>query len=271
MPRCSTLIAILVLALVSMCISSAAPSLVRRAEPYMLTIEELRIITSSYCPVVTAGEAITCEDALPYINSAINKQISFLAVYNLDTKGKRSAYLASMLANSHILNYNHDIMADPPRGNTGGGYVVDILIRNHLDFEPGACDDFDSKAERATFLSTILFNTNYLAIMQPGTNLVSRRGSVFMLTEVQAQSYFKSNAWLLQASKSFQSPGKPMSAREVNGGGHGIFGSACCGSSCRGLEVTGAFRQWANGCIGATDQTIGERTQLFNRVYEALP
>ncbi|KAG0201924.1 hypothetical protein BGX33_010004 [Mortierella sp. NVP41] len=166
---------------------------------------------------------------------------------------------------------------------------ADITIFRLRTAAQGRCpsdidaDDFDSKAERATFLSTILFNTNYLAIMQPGTNLVSRRGSVFMLTEVQAQSYFKSNAWLLQASKSFQSPGKPMSAREVNGGGHGIFGSAWCTlygtPECTevavrlvdGLEVTGAFRQWANGCIGATDQTIGERTQLFNRVYEALP
>ncbi|KAI8360335.1 hypothetical protein B0O80DRAFT_201630 [Mortierella sp. GBAus27b] len=53
-------------------------------------------------------DAITCKDALPFINSAIKK-------YGLETAGEKAAYLATMAYEGAYLKYNHNL-GDPSQG-----------------------------------------------------------------------------------------------------------------------------------------------------------
>jgi hypothetical protein len=54
-------------------------------------------------------DAITCKDALPFINSAIKK-------YGLETAGQKAAYLATMAYEGAYLKYNHNL-GDPSQGS----------------------------------------------------------------------------------------------------------------------------------------------------------
>ncbi|KAF9120849.1 hypothetical protein BGW39_011045 [Mortierella sp. 14UC] len=155
-PRFSSLMTILAVAVASIGLSSASPLPPQTYEPTLLTIDELKAAANGSCPTQTAGEHITCEDALPYINDAINK-------YKLVTRGQRAAYISTMLFESGYLKYNHNqnnstqgtrsmlpqfnlerfvnanadvkkLVATYPASEL----VVDILINNRLDFQPGA-------------------------------------------------------------------------------------------------------------------------------------
>jgi len=64
---------ILATGLVSLSLISAVPLPPQSLQPTLLTIDELKAAASGLCPTQTSGEVITCEDALPYINTAINK------------------------------------------------------------------------------------------------------------------------------------------------------------------------------------------------------
>ncbi|KAF9911110.1 hypothetical protein EC991_004664 [Linnemannia zychae] len=132
LPRFSSLMIILIVAIASIALSSASPIPPQTYEPTLLTIDELKAAANGSCPTQTAGEHITCEDALPYINDAINK-------YKLVTRGQRAAYLSTMLFESGYLVYNHNLV-NPSQGTTyaASDLVVDILINNRLDFQPGA-------------------------------------------------------------------------------------------------------------------------------------
>ncbi|KAF9089484.1 hypothetical protein BGX23_006638 [Mortierella sp. AD031] len=155
-PQFSTFMTIFAVGLATMSVNSAAPVRLHAAEPFALTIDELKAAGNSYCPDQTSGEVISCQDALPYINEAINK-------YNLVTKAQRAAYLSTMFYESATLKYNHNLV-NPTQGTRSmlpqaslerfvsanvdvqslvatyptGTLIVDILINNHLDFQPGA-------------------------------------------------------------------------------------------------------------------------------------
>ncbi|KAK3808270.1 MAG: hypothetical protein J3Q66DRAFT_354391 [Benniella sp.] len=107
-------------------------------------------------PYTGKKEPISCQDALPFINKAMGK-------YNLTTKGQKAAYISNMAYEGDFLKYNHNlgnrtqgtrsiipsfnllkfVMARPehkqlfpnPINET---MIADILIKNDLDFEPGA-------------------------------------------------------------------------------------------------------------------------------------
>ncbi|KAG0283304.1 hypothetical protein BGZ96_012338 [Linnemannia gamsii] len=128
--RFTSLMTILVLAIASISLTSAAPIQPQTSSPTLLTIDELKAAANGTCPPQTSGELISCEDALPYINDAINK-------YNLGTRGQRAAYVATMLFESGNLSANPDIqtlVATYPADTL----LVDILINKRLDFLPGA-------------------------------------------------------------------------------------------------------------------------------------
>ncbi|KAF9919944.1 hypothetical protein FBU30_010352 [Linnemannia zychae] len=154
--RFSTLLFILALAHAIVTFSSAAPVPPQSFQPTLLTITELKAAANGTCPTHTVGEVISCEDALPYINDAINK-------YNLSTRGQRAAYISTMLFESGTLKYNHNLVhadqgtrsmlpkpslerfvsANPDVQKIVATYpastfLVDILIENKLDFLPGA-------------------------------------------------------------------------------------------------------------------------------------
>ncbi|KAG0375856.1 hypothetical protein BGX24_008583 [Mortierella sp. AD032] len=157
MPRFSSLITILAVAIASIALTSAAPlPPLQTHEPILLTIDELKAAANGSCPTQTSGELLTCEDALPYINDAVNK-------YKLVTRGQRAAYISTMLFESGHLKYNHNLI-NPTQGTRSmlpqenlqrfvdansdvqkivatypaSELVVDILIKSHLDFQPGA-------------------------------------------------------------------------------------------------------------------------------------
>jgi hypothetical protein len=69
---------ILALAIASIAITSAAPVYPQTGTPTLLTIDELKAAANGTCPPQTTGEIISCEDALPYINDAINKYAPLL-------------------------------------------------------------------------------------------------------------------------------------------------------------------------------------------------
>ncbi|KAG0035530.1 hypothetical protein BGZ81_006907 [Podila clonocystis] len=124
-----------------------------------LSLAQLQKAMAGNCPQATIGDAITCNDALPYINAAIKK-------YKLKSKGQRAAYLANMFYEGGHLKYNHNLVtksqgtrsimpavslrvfvdANPSVQKLWPGYpgsvvndsIVDVLIKNKLDFEPGA-------------------------------------------------------------------------------------------------------------------------------------
>ncbi|KAG0044303.1 hypothetical protein BGZ83_010464 [Gryganskiella cystojenkinii] len=124
-----------------------------------ITLSQLTKAFAGKCPSKTTKEAITCKDALPYINSAIKK-------YGLKTKGQQAAYIATMAYESGYLIYDHNLVNKAqgtrsmlpavslrkfvdanksvqkfwpqyPKG-VDDNKIVDILIKNKLDFEPGA-------------------------------------------------------------------------------------------------------------------------------------
>ncbi|KAF9280997.1 hypothetical protein BGZ88_011874 [Linnemannia elongata] len=156
MTRFTSLITIFALAIATIALTTAAPVPTPTGTPTLLTIDELKAAANGTCPPQTSGEVISCEDALPYINDAINK-------YNLATRGQRAAYIATMLYESGNLKYNHNLvnanqgtrsMLPQPSLETfvsanadiqtlvatypADTLLVDILINNHLDFLPGA-------------------------------------------------------------------------------------------------------------------------------------
>ncbi|KAG0051630.1 hypothetical protein BGZ83_003507 [Gryganskiella cystojenkinii] len=124
-----------------------------------LAIEQLELAFDGHCPKVTSGEAISCIEALPYINAAIQK-------YGLKTRGQRAAYLATMAYEGAYLQYNHNLVTHSQGtrsimpatslrtfvnsnpsvqlywtgfpNNVDDTTIVDVLIQNKLDFEPGA-------------------------------------------------------------------------------------------------------------------------------------
>ncbi|KAF9435071.1 hypothetical protein BGZ76_006949 [Entomortierella beljakovae] len=129
------------------------------AYPRAVTLPQLTKAFAGNCPAQTTGEVITCEDALPFINAAIKK-------FNLRTRGQRAAYIANMAYEGAYLRYNHNLVhssqgtrsimpatslklfvdsnesvqgfwPDYPN-KVDNETIVDVLIKNHADFEPGA-------------------------------------------------------------------------------------------------------------------------------------
>ncbi|KAF9122579.1 hypothetical protein BGX30_001899, partial [Mortierella sp. GBA39] len=153
MTRFTSLATIFALAIATITLTTAAPV---PTPTGILTIDELKAAANGNCPPQTSGEIISCEDALPYINDAITK-------YNLATRGQRAAYIATMLFESGNLKYDHNLV-DATQGTRSmlpqpslekfvsansdiqtlvatypaNTLLVDILIKNHLDFLPGA-------------------------------------------------------------------------------------------------------------------------------------
>ncbi|KAF9365428.1 hypothetical protein BGX34_010055 [Mortierella sp. NVP85] len=107
-------------------------------------------------PITGKKEPISCQDALPFINKAMGK-------YKLRTKGQRAAYISNMAYEGEFLKYNHNlgnrsqgtrsiipsfnllkfVQARPEYGRLFPNpidetKIADILIKNNLDFEPGA-------------------------------------------------------------------------------------------------------------------------------------
>ncbi|KAI1319906.1 hypothetical protein EDD11_002581 [Mortierella claussenii] len=123
-----------------------------------VTLNQLTKAFAGKCPPQTTGDAITCKDALPYINAAIKK-------YNLKTKGQQAAYIANMAYEGGFLKYNHNLQ-NPTQGtrsimpaislrtfvnasksvqkffpgypNINNDGIANILIKKKADFEPGA-------------------------------------------------------------------------------------------------------------------------------------
>ncbi|KAF9913783.1 hypothetical protein BX616_009584 [Lobosporangium transversale] len=124
----------------------------------LITLKQLTKAFAGNCPPKTVGDAITCKDALPYINAAIKK-------YKLKTKGQQAAYIANMAYEGGYLKYNHNLV-NPTQGtrsimpavslrifvdankpvqklfpgypNINNDSIVGVLIKRKLDFEPGA-------------------------------------------------------------------------------------------------------------------------------------
>ncbi|KAG0206598.1 hypothetical protein BGX28_001987 [Mortierella sp. GBA30] len=124
-----------------------------------ISLPELTKAFAGHCPQKTAGDAITCKDALPYINAAIKK-------HGLKSRGQRAAYIANMAYEGGYLQYNHNlnIHSQGTRSimpavslrvfvnanksvqqfwpgfpkNVDDNKIVDVLIKKHADFEPGA-------------------------------------------------------------------------------------------------------------------------------------
>ncbi|KAF9435554.1 hypothetical protein BGZ76_006073 [Entomortierella beljakovae] len=124
-----------------------------------ITLAQLTKAFAGNCPAKTAGDVITCKDALPYINAAIKK-------YKLKTRGQRAAYIANMAYEGGYLKYNHNLVnhsqgtrsimpavslrifvnANKSVQKFWPGFpakvndltIVDVLIKKHADFEPGA-------------------------------------------------------------------------------------------------------------------------------------
>ncbi|KAG0314200.1 hypothetical protein BGZ99_008297, partial [Dissophora globulifera] len=80
----STLVALIALTLAVLVAESTAA-----AVPKPITLAQLTKAFAGHCPKQTKGDAITCKDALPYINAAIKK-------YGLTTRGQQAAYIANM-------------------------------------------------------------------------------------------------------------------------------------------------------------------------------
>ncbi|KAF9914682.1 hypothetical protein BX616_007774 [Lobosporangium transversale] len=124
-----------------------------------VSIAHLQEAFAGNCPSETNDETITCEDALPYINQAIQK-------YGLRTRGQRAAYIANMAYEGAYLRYNYnivirsqgtrsilpavslrtfvdankdvqDLWPDYPM-NVNETEIADVLVKANLDFEPGA-------------------------------------------------------------------------------------------------------------------------------------
>ncbi|KAF8917138.1 hypothetical protein BGZ58_005157, partial [Dissophora ornata] len=122
-----------------------------------ITLHQLEVAFAGNCQNKTVGEAMSCADALPYINAAMNK-------YNLQTRGQRAAYIATMAYEGAYLKYDHNLVTHSqgtrsilpasslwlfvdankdvqehwpkyPKG-VNNDTIVDVLIKNHLDFEP---------------------------------------------------------------------------------------------------------------------------------------
>ncbi|KAF9940745.1 hypothetical protein BGZ67_006922 [Mortierella alpina] len=126
--------------------------------PRQIKIAQLERAFAGHCPTQTVGEVITCSDALPFINEAIQR-------YNLQTRGQRAAYISNMAYEGAYLKYNRNLV-NPSQGtrsimpavslkvfvdsdknvqnfwpsypslNESG--IVDVLIENKADFLPGA-------------------------------------------------------------------------------------------------------------------------------------
>ncbi|KAG0374605.1 hypothetical protein BGX24_010193 [Mortierella sp. AD032] len=124
-----------------------------------VTLPQLTKAFAGHCPKKTAGDAITCKDALPYINAAIKK-------YGLKTKGQKAAYIANMAYEGGYLQYNHNLAIHSQGtrsimpatslrtfvnanksvqkfwpgfpNNVNDNTIVDVLIKRKADFEPGA-------------------------------------------------------------------------------------------------------------------------------------
>ncbi|KAI7829818.1 hypothetical protein BC939DRAFT_440718 [Gamsiella multidivaricata] len=149
---------IVLFTLMILSISEAAP--VPVPAPVEITLDQLEAAFVGQCPNATQGEVISCSDALPYINDAIKK-------YGLATRGQRAAYIATMAYEGAYLRYDHNLVihsqgtrsilpasslrifidANKPIQNlwqpsfpkqVNNDTIVDILIENHADFEPGA-------------------------------------------------------------------------------------------------------------------------------------
>ncbi|KAF8981762.1 hypothetical protein BGZ46_002330 [Entomortierella lignicola] len=158
----STLVVIisLVITLLSQTATAApAPKKPTHKSSGAITLAQLTKAFAGNCPPKTAGDAITCKDALPYINAAIKK-------YNLKTRGQRAAYIATMAYEGGYLKYDHNLNTHSqgtrsimpatslsifvnanksvqkfwpgfPK-NVNDQTIDDVLIKNHADFEPGA-------------------------------------------------------------------------------------------------------------------------------------
>ncbi|GJJ69040.1 hypothetical protein EMPS_01386 [Entomortierella parvispora] len=124
-----------------------------------ITIDQLENAFAGHCPNSTHGEVISCVDALPYINAAIQK-------YNLKTRGQRAAYLATMAYEGGYLQYDRNLVISTQGtrsimpatslrvfvnanesvqkywpgfpASVNNATIVDVLIQNKADFEPGA-------------------------------------------------------------------------------------------------------------------------------------
>ncbi|KAF9570439.1 hypothetical protein EC968_001775 [Mortierella alpina] len=126
--------------------------------PRQIKIAQLERAFAGNCPSQTVGEVITCSDALPYINDAIQR-------YNLRTRGQRAAYISNMAYEGAYLKYNRNLV-NPSQGtrsimpavslkvfvdsnkdvqalwpsypSLNESAIVDVLIEYKADFMPGA-------------------------------------------------------------------------------------------------------------------------------------
>ncbi|KAF8945807.1 hypothetical protein BGZ47_001944 [Haplosporangium gracile] len=153
------LIAMVISFLLAVDAAPAAPKPKPAAPKGDITLPQLTKAFAGHCPKKTTGDAITCKDALPYINAAIKK-------YGLKTKGQKAAYIATMAYEGGYLQYNHNLQ-NPTQGtrsimpavslrkfvdanksvqkfwpkfpkNVNDNTIADVLIKKKADFEPGA-------------------------------------------------------------------------------------------------------------------------------------
>ncbi|KAF9582924.1 hypothetical protein BGW38_010574 [Lunasporangiospora selenospora] len=124
-----------------------------------VSLAQLTKAFAGRCPKKTAGEVITCQDALPFINAAIKK-------YGLKTRGQRAAYIANMAYEGAYLQYNYNLVnrsqgtrsimpatslrvfvnANKSVQKFWPGFpksvddskIASVLIKRKADFEPGA-------------------------------------------------------------------------------------------------------------------------------------
>ncbi|OAQ29842.1 hypothetical protein K457DRAFT_19025 [Linnemannia elongata AG-77] len=158
----STLVVLITMVISFLLAADAAPAAPKpkpAAPKGDITLQQLTKAFAGHCPKKTAGDVITCKDALPYINAAIKK-------YGLKTKGQKAAYIANMAFEGGYLQYNHNlnIHSQGTRSimpavslrtfvnanksvqkfwpgfpkNVDDNTIVDVLIKKKADFEPGA-------------------------------------------------------------------------------------------------------------------------------------
>ncbi|KAF9393141.1 hypothetical protein CPC16_002680 [Podila verticillata] len=181
-----------------------APTPKPKAPSTALTLAQLQKAMDGKCPKATVGDAITCKDALPYINAAMKK-------YKLKTKGQRAAYLANMFFEGGYLQFNHNLVVSAQGtrsimpamslrifvdanlsvqklwpgfpASVVNDKIVDVLIKNKLDFEPGAWWVLSgpSCAETAAKLSgsQASFTAWETACINGGTETVAARATIY--------------------------------------------------------------------------------------------
>ncbi|KAF8939789.1 hypothetical protein EDD21DRAFT_90684 [Dissophora ornata] len=187
--------------------SSPKPAKVTHTPPHKrsgaISIAQLTTAFAGNCPPQTTGDAITCKDALPFINAAISK-------YGLKTKGQQAAYIANMAYEGGYLKYDHNLVTHsqgtrsimpatslrifvdnnpsiqklfPGYPNIDNNGIVDVLIQKKADFEPGAWWAVKGPgcAGAATGLSAsqASFTTWEQSCINGGADTVSARAAIY--------------------------------------------------------------------------------------------